>query len=280
MATYFALPEEVKRKDDHQNFGQTGFSWEGRETAAGSKVPDMKETFFINQDMYNDPSKWPEHPETFRTTMSAYHEELGKYVAQALSLFFEYIGELPCNVEETLKTEKNLMRLAYYRPAKKTDNPLAKRSALHTDVNAVTALPTATALGLEMIKDGQPIPVVAKAGYLIINTGEQLEHLTGGLFKAVPHQVNNVESHKPRYASIFFGAFAPNFSLKPLESCVTENTDREKYPDVTAEEFLNSRLIEMGTIAEPCEDLVKSLRERGLLRQAPDSIKEKFPTLF
>lgn len=290
MATYFHLPEEIKRKDDHNNYGQTGFSWEGRETAAGSKVPDMKETFFINQEMYNNASKWPEFPETFQATMSAYHQELSKYVGQALSFFFEYLGELPCNVEETLKTEKNLMRLAYYRAAKETDSPLAKRSAPHTDVNAITALPTATTAGLEMFKNEKWIPVVAKEGYVIINTGEQLEHLTGGLFRAITHQVNNVDSHKERLASIFFGAFAPSFSLKPLDSCVkivTENMNLEekteflkKYPDVTADEFLNSRLIEMGTIAEPSEALVKSLREKGLLKKAPLSLKEKFPNLF
>ncbi len=290
MAAYFHLPEEVKRKDDHKNFGQTGFSWEGRETAAGNKVPDMKETFFINQEMYKDASKWPAFPETFQATMSAYHEELSKYVGQALSFLFEYLGEFPCDVEETLKTEKNLMRLAYYRPVKETDNPQAKRSAPHTDVNAITALPTATAPGLEMFKNGKWIPVIAKEGYVIINTGEQLEHLTGGLFPAITHQVNNVDSHKERLASIFFGAFAPSFSLKPLNSCVkimTENMSAEeketflkKYPDVTAEDYLSSRLIEMGTIAEPGEDWVKDLRKIGLLRQAPESLKNKFPTLF
>lgn len=290
MAAYFHLPEEIKRKDDHHNYGQTGFSWEGRETAAGNKVPDMKETYFINQEMYNDSSKWPAFPETFQSTMSAYHHELSKYVGQALSFLFEYLGEFPCNVEETLKTEKNLMRLAYYRPVKETDNPLAKRSAPHTDVNAITALPTATAPGLEMFKNDKWIPVIAKEGYVIINTGEQLEKITCGLFRAVTHQVNNVDSHKERLASIFFGAFSPDFSLKPLESCMklaTENMDLEEkanflknYPDVTAAEFLDSRLIEVGTIAEPDEKWVRRLREKGLLNQAPKSIQEKFPTLF
>lgn len=290
MAIYFHQSLEMKMKDDHQNFGLTGFSPQGRESAAGTKVPDIKETYFINPDLYMNESKWPTHLPEFRGAMIAYHQELTQVMSKFMEYFFEYLGEEPCNIQETLKTKNNLVRLAYYPAKKETDHPDALAAAPHEDLNFATALLPATAPGLEMIQDGKITPVIVPEGFLIINTGEQAEHKTAGKLKAVTHQVKMPKGTFERFASIYFAAFAPDYSLKPFNSCVVEMTKNmsnsevalylKNYPDVTAQEKTDSRLIEMGTIQNPSKEQVADLRSKGLIQKPTDALKEMYSDLF
>lgn len=290
MSLYFHQTLEEKMKDVHGNFGVTGFSPQG-ETAAGMLYPDRKEVYFLNHEMYGNAEKWPAFPPSFRETMTAYHQELSKYTEQVFGYFFEYLGiPAPFDIKETLKTTNNLMRLAYYPKLKDGDPPQAMRASPHTDLNALTALPIATGPGLEMLVDDQWIPVVTPEGYLVFNTGDQFEYYTGKRFKAVTHRVSNIDEDKERLATIFFGAFPPNFSLKPLDCCteiMTQGMNEEEkmsylaqFHDVTAQELTISRLIEMTTIAQPSEEMVHDLLKKGLLKQAPDAIKAMYPHLF
>ena len=50
----------------------------------------------------------------------------------------------------------------------------------HGDINLITALPRATAPGLQVMVDGNWIDAVAPEGQVIVNTGIMLERLTNG----------------------------------------------------------------------------------------------------
>jgi len=159
-------------------------------------------------------------------------------------------------------------------------------------LNALTLLPPATEPGLQLLdKQGRWKSVSVPPGYLIVNTGEQLEMKTAGKIKATLHQVMKLEDDAPkRLASVFFASWSKEFRLKPFDSCVEEMTKGmsepekaaylSKYPDVNVNENLLSRLIEMRTIRNPEEALVRDLHGKGLLRAAPTELKSKYPDLF
>ncbi len=100
-------------------------------------------------------------------------------------------------------------------------------------------------------------------GYLIVNTGEELEKKTAGMIQATLHRVIKPEGEEAvrRLASIFFALWSTEFSLKPFDRCVVEQTwgmsvaEKDVYlkkcPAVTVTENLLSRLIEMGSILDP-----------------------------
>lgn len=297
MRLYFAQSLADKMKDWHDNNGQSGFAPEGMETAAGQTVADRKQT-------YNIPpihSKWPNNMPEFERVLKAYHAALSEYAVQVLTYFAEYLGEPLEDPRLSVRSVLNLLRLAYYPALKPGENPQQIGAAEHKDLNGVTLLPAADIPGLQM-RVKAPTPenpshsymkdVIVPKGYIIVNLGEQFEYKTAKKLEATPHQVCVPAEfqNRPRHASIFFVSFSDAFSLKPLEGCASEMTagmseaERREYlaqfPDVTAQENLLARLIEMGALKDPSEALVKSLREKGLIKFPPEAIKQRYPALF
>ncbi|MGK5594118.1 MAG: 2-oxoglutarate and iron-dependent oxygenase domain-containing protein [Parachlamydiaceae bacterium] len=289
MEKYFSQPQEEKMKDWRKNHG-TGFSPQGRETAAGARKADLKETYFIPPNF----TDWPKGREKFQEVMSNYHKEFTKLAALFMGFLAEFLGEVTEDITTSMQDAYNLIRLAHYPAPRPDDDPQAVWAAAHEDLNALTLLPPSKVPGLQlMTKEGEWKAVNIPQGYILVNTGEQVQHKTAGLIRATRHQVVNpggVYARQKRLASIFFASWSAGFSLKPFESCVTEATkgmtaeEKEKYlksyPDINVEQNLNSRLIEMRTIPNPPESMVRELREKGLLRQPPEELKSLYPHLF
>lgn len=290
MADYFHQSLDQKMKDWHNNNAQTGFSPQGSETAAGAKKADIKETYFIPPNFEN----WPKDRPGFKDAMKQYHQSLTTIAAQVMTYFAEYLGEKTEDIAKSMSAAHNLLRLAYYPAPKVTDDPSAVWAAAHEDLNGFTLLPPSTVPGLQLLtKENEWKPVTVPPGYLIVNTGEQLQCKTAGLIKATRHRVLNPGkeySYTERFASIFFASWSSEFRLKPFEKCVQEmtktmtETEKEVYlkqfPDVTVQENLLSRLIEMGTIKEPDEGLVLGLRGKGLLQKPTEALSRKYPAIF
>jgi isopenicillin N synthase-like dioxygenase len=289
MGKYFSQPVEEKMKD-WDITSQVGFSQQGRETAAGKKIADIKETFFIPPGYKGSPGTSP----SFNMTMARYHAELTEYTSRVVGYVAEYLGEPTEDVSASVQSAKSLLRLAYYPAPQLSDDVEAVWAAEHTDVNLLTLLPPATMPGLELLtKEGNWESVVVPEGYLIVNVGEQLEKKTGGRIKATPHRVLNPGgefARRARFSTPFFGSWSEGFSLTPFTGCLDEMTkgmtenEKEKYlkdyPNVEVGDYVVSRLIEIGLIKEPPEKLVAGLLEKGLLKAPLVTTKEAFPHLF
>ena len=289
MAKYFSLPIEEKMKD-WQVSSQSGFSQEGRETAAGSKTADLKETFFIPPNY----KQWPENRPEFKEVMELYHAELTAFATKVMSYIAEYLQEPTEDISKSMNSAGNLLRLAHYPAARLGDDPEAVWAGAHEDLNALTLLPPSLVPGLQlMTKEGVWKSVNAPKGYLIVNTGEQIQSKTAGLIQATRHQVVNPGgeyAYQRRFASIFFASWSYDFSLEPFASCKEKMTatmsevEREAYlkrfPSVTVQENLLSRLLEMGVILATDEELVTSLHKKGLLRNPSEMLLHLYPELF
>lgn len=290
MASYFHQSFEEKMKDWRNNNGQTGFSEQGRETASGASKADIKETFFISPNF----EEWPKNRPEFENTMKKYHIELSTYASKLMGFIAEYLGEETENISISMKAACNLLRLAYYPALRPSDEPGAVWSAAHEDLNAFTLLPPSEIPGLELLsKKGEWLRVNAPKGYLIVNTGEQLQYKTAGMIKATTHRVINPGGkyqRSERFASIFFASWSNSFSLKPFASCLSQMTFgmsaeekisyAKQFPDVSVDDSLISRLIEMQTIKNPSEEMLRDLRKKGLLQNPPKNLIEKYPMIF
>lgn len=290
MDRYFNQPLEIKMKDWNQNSGK-GYWEPGRETAAGNKKPDLKESFFIPFGFKD----WPKDFEGFEEAVTPFQNEMKKITLKFMDCMAKYLNTKELQSSDDIQNNpNNLTRLAFYPAPASTDDPEAIRAGAHTDLNALTFLPSSSP-GLQLRDtDGNWKNVNVTEDVILVNPGDQLEHLTGGKIKAVWHRVLNPTGEyaaKSRNAVIFFAAFNPDFSLTPLPNCIEEMTknmsDDEKaeylkqYPaNVTVHETTQSRLMEMGTITDPTLDEVKKLRDKGLLRKPPIALVNKYPEVL
>ncbi len=75
----------------------------------------------------------------------------------------------------------------------------------HGDINLITALPRATAPGLQVKVDGEWVDAVAPEGQVIINTGIMLERLTNGTIPIGWHRVVAAPGYEgERYSVVQF----------------------------------------------------------------------------
>jgi isopenicillin N synthase-like dioxygenase len=102
---------------------------------------------------------------------------------------------------------------------------------------------------LEVLRrDGVWIPITSLPEYVIVNVGDMLDRLTNHKLKSTIHRVVNPPKEKlgtSRFSIPFFMHPRSEMDLTCLDSCV--NAENPKlYVDMTAGEFLNERLIELG----------------------------------
>lgn len=257
VEAFFAMPDEVKSRYEIPSLaGQRGYTSFGKEHAKGSTVGDLKEFWQVGQTITdNDPiqSEYPDNlsvnelPE-FHTTASALYkafEESGAHLLRAIS------NRL--NLEENYFDSKihngnSILRAIHYPPIS-GDPSSAIRAEQHEDINLITLLVGASAEGLQVLrKDGQWIPVQSVERQIVVNVGDMLQRLTNNRLRSTTHRVVNPPKekwHLPRYSIPFFLHPRSDMPLNCLDSCI-DNEHPKAYVDMSAGEYLDERLIEIG----------------------------------
>lgn len=257
---FFALPEEVKQKYEIPELaGQRGYVGKGKEHAKGRNTGDLKEFYHVGQEVTdNDPIKeeypdniWPEEIQDFKeVALEAYTklEAAGKQVLKAIAI---HIG-LPENYfDEKVHNGNSILRPIHYFPIENPDSVPADavRAAEHGDINLITLLMGASADGLQVLRrDGKWIPITALPEQVVVNVGDMMARLTNNKLKSTIHRVVNPPRelmNTSRFSIPFFMHPRSEMDLTCLESCIDEQNPKA-YPDATAGEFLNERLIELG----------------------------------
>lgn len=257
---FFALPDAVKQKYEIPGLaGQRGYIGKGKEHAKGRNTGDLKEFYHIGQEVEDDdPIKkeypdnvWPDEITEFKAIgLEVYRrlEKTGVYMLRAIAL---YLG-LPENYfDAKVRHGNSILRPIHYFPI---ENPEAVpadavRAAEHGDINLITLLMGASADGLQVLRrDGKWIPITALPEQLVVNVGDMLERHTNKKLKSTIHRVVNPPKEKmntPRYSIPFFMHPRSEMSLAALPGCVDEEHPK-LWPDITAGEFLDERLAEIG----------------------------------
>ncbi len=252
---FFSLPEEEKKKYEFEElFGQRGYIGKGKETAKGFKVADLKEFYHVGQpepegDMPHNvfPENMSEF-EAYTTLVYRTFENTGKTLLQALAL---YLGLPEHYFDDKVKNGDSILRALHYFPIPNPDElpEGAVRAAAHGDINLITLLMGASAEGLEVLRrDGTWIAITALPDQIVVNVGDMLDRLTNHKLKSTIHRVVNPPREKmgtSRYSIPFFMHPRADMNLKSLESCIDAEHPK-MYVDMTAGEFLDERLRELG----------------------------------
>jgi isopenicillin N synthase-like dioxygenase len=257
--TFFALPEEVKRKYHIAGGGGArGYTPFGIETAKGAAAHDLKEFWHVGRDLpaghpfrgHMPDNVWPDEVPSFRDTFQqlfADFDRTGLKILKAIARFLKIDEDY---FIDTVRDGNSVMRLLHYPPIEGEPGSHVRAGA-HEDINTITLLLGAEEAGLELLtKDGRWIPVAPKPGELVVNIGDMLQRLTNGLLRSTSHRVVNPppeRRNRSRYSMPFFLHFRSDFCIEALPATVPPG-EQPKWPPITADEYLKERLREIKLV--------------------------------
>jgi len=252
---FFSLPLEKKSAYEIAGLaGQRGYTSFGKEHAKGSEAPDLKEFFQFGQTAeHAGAGEYPENIDVkdipaFKTTLYKVYrhfEKSGSGLLRAIALYLHLPGDY---FEEYIKDGNSILRCIHYPPI--TQEPKsAIRSEQHEDINLITLLVGASADGLQILtRQGDWVNVTSLPGQIVVNVGDMLQRLTNNRLRSTTHRVVNPPRelwHTSRFSMPFFLHPRSEMSLACLEECI--DADHPKaYENITAGEYLNERLREIG----------------------------------
>jgi len=263
IQAFFNLPDEIKSRYEYPEIGyQRGYTGKGKEHAKGRNTGDLKEFYHVGQDLSHIPETdtvkstypanvWPAEIPDFRAiTLEVFSaiENAGKIMLRAIALHLELVEEY---FENKVLYGNSILRSIHYFPIENPDTVPADavRAAEHGDINLITLLMGASADGLQVLRrDGKWIPITALPDQLVVNVGDMLERLTNNTLKSTIHRVVNPPREKmnsSRYSIPFFMHPRAEMDLSCLTGCM-EDDNPKQFEDITAGEFLEERLRELG----------------------------------
>ena len=254
---FFTLSKEEKETYEIKGLaGQRGYVSFGKEHAKNKNEGDLKEFWHFGQTVEDDDPIKEEYPDNVQVNELPKFNAVGREVYQKL----EETGRemlraiaLHLNLDENYFDAKihngnSILRPIHYPPI--THEPKdAVRAAEHEDINLITLLMGASADGLQVLnKSGEWISVTALPDQIVVNVGDMLQRLTNNKLKSTTHRVVNPPREKwgtSRYSIPFFLHPRSEVSLNCLPSCISESQPKN-FSDITAGEYLEQRIIELG----------------------------------
>jgi isopenicillin N synthase-like dioxygenase len=244
--------------------GQTGYTGLLVETAASSDVPDWKEMLnWATPIPAGHPLKrrfagsYPDQvlPEAIvpgiTKVLYEFHDTIAELQRRFLRVIAEGIGCHETFFDDMVRDGPTLTRAIRYPPMGEvpSDDPY-EWAGQHGDINLITALPRATAPGLQVRVDGEWVDAVAPEGEVIINTGIMLERLTNGQIPIGWHRVVAAPGYGgERYSVVQFCHPRPWTILAPVPSCCTPERP-QRFAAVSAADALDEVLYEINLVED------------------------------
>ena len=254
---FFDLTIEQKQNYEVPGIGgQRGYVSFGKESAKGKKEGDLKEYWHFGQFVHNNPELEKEYhknievqelPKFNKVGKQTYQmlEKTAKYVLRALAL---YLGLDEYYFDNYIFNGNSILRPIHYPPIKEAPKN-AERAAAHGDINLITLLMGAQGKGLQVQNhEGEWIDAIAQPDELMINVGDMLSRHTNNKLKSTIHRVVNPPPEKwgtSRYSIPFFMHPISSMNLNVLNNCINAKNPK-KFEDITAGDYLNQRIKELG----------------------------------
>jgi isopenicillin N synthase-like dioxygenase len=265
LREFFEAPVADKRQHIAPGAnGQTGYTGLLVETAASSDVPDWKEMLNWATPIpaghplrRKFPGAYPEQvlPEAtvpgITKVLYEFHDTIAELQRRFLHVIAEGIGCHETFFDDMVADGPTLTRAIRYPPMGEvpSDDPY-EWAGQHGDINLITALPRATAPGLQVRVDGGWVDAVAPAGQVIINTGIMLERLTNGQIPIGWHRVVAAPGYEgERYSVVQFCHPRPWTVLSPVPSCCTSERP-QRFAAITAADALDEVLYEINLVED------------------------------
>ncbi len=260
LEAFFTMPQE--RKDAYVvpgSNGQTGYTGLLVETAAIADVPDWKEMLNWGaplgeghplRDKYPHRYGPPTLPEDdlpgVRDLLMAFHHCVADLQRRVLRIIAEGLGAHESFFDEMLTDGATLTRAIHYPAMDQAPGEQHVWAGEHADINLITALPRATAAGLQVKSDDGWIDAAPPDGSAIINTGLMLERLSNGMIPSGIHRVVSGDGQQgDRYSVVQFAHPTPWTILSPRASTVTADNPL-RYSSIAASDALDKVLWEIN----------------------------------
>ncbi len=265
LEQFFTLPQADKARFVAEgSHGQTGYTGLLVETAAAADVADWKEMVNWGRSIpahhplrsryphrYLDPVLPEAAVPGIEKVLGTFHESIADLQRRILRIIAEGIGCHETFFDKMLVDGTTLSRAIHYPAMEAAPDAPHVWAAEHADINLITALPRATAPGLQVkLKDtGTWIDAVAPEGGAIINTGLMLEIITNGTIAPGIHRVVAAEGQTgERYSVVQFCHPTPWTILSPVATCVTPETP-QRFAPIAAADALDLVLYEINLIS-------------------------------
>ena len=255
---FFSLDQEVKDQYERPKmFRQRGYTPYGVEHAKDNPEPDLKEFWQTGRTLHPEHSQvdtfpknfWPtKHVGMFENHIDGLFQGLESISGELLKAAALYLGKEENWLKEMTIDGNTILRVIHYPPLSPSTPEGAVRSSQHEDINLITLLVGATADGLQVQDhDGSWIEVEGNHEHIIVDSGDMLQNLTNGLFKSTTHRVvNPPNAYSDRYSMPLFVHPRGEIDLTPREEFIQQTGGEQKYPKISAEEYLHQRLVEIG----------------------------------
>ncbi|MBK9109219.1 MAG: isopenicillin N synthase family oxygenase [Saprospiraceae bacterium] len=254
---FFSLPLEVKMQYEIPGLaGQRGYTSFGKEHAKHSNVGDLKEFYQIGQVVEGDDPIKAEYPDNVMVRETPEFTELGNQLykafessgAKLLEAIALHLGLSNDYFSDKIHNGNSILRAIHYPPI--IEEPAsAIRSEQHEDINLITLLVGASSGGLQVLtKAGEWKDAIPNENEIVVNVGDMLQRLTNNYLVSTTHRVVNPPKelwHIPRLSIPFFLHPRSEMDLSCLPGCVKQGQNPD-YPPITAGEYLNERLREIG----------------------------------
>ncbi len=268
LEAFFTLPTEAKvnAKVPGTN-GQVGYTGLLVETAAISDVPDWKE--MLNWGMavpdghplarkYPGRYRGPQLPDGLvpgiTEALVTLYDRLLELQRRFLRIIAVGIGCHETFFDEMTTNGTTLARAIHYPAMDLAPGAEHVWAAEHGDINLITALPRATARGLQVKvvdddgSDPRWVDALPPDDKVIMNTGIMLERLTNGV---VPQGIHRVvaDPAQPgdRYSVVQFCHPTPWTILAPVASCITPDNP-QRFAPIEAGDLLDQVLFDINLV--------------------------------
>ena len=236
LQEFFEHPQEVKQSFiAPESHGQTGYTGLLVETAASSDVPDWKEMLNWGLELPEGHPLRARYPHRYgkqvlpeaavpgiTDVLTTFHKRVDDLQRRFLRVIAEGLGCHESYFDEMTTNGATLTRAIRYPAMQHAPAGGHVWAGAHGDINLITALPRATAPGLQVLVDGNWVDAMAPDGQVIINTGMMLERLTNGVIPTGVHRVVAAPGYTgERYSVVQFAHPTPWTLLQPLACCIT-----------------------------------------------------------
>ncbi|MEY4174716.1 MAG: hypothetical protein RI900_1881, partial [Actinomycetota bacterium] len=236
LREFFSMDQDTKQRFVAPGaHGQTGYTGLLVETAASSDKPDWKEMLNWASPIAAGhplkrkfPGSYPEQllPDAVVPGMSKvlyqFHDAIADLQRRFLRVIALGIGCAETFFDDMVQDGPTLTRAIRYPSMKDAPQGGHVWAGAHGDINLITALPRATAPGLQVRVGDRWVDAVAPDGQVIINTGMMLERITNGVIPTGVHRVVAAPGYEgERYSVVQFCHPTPWTLLSPLASCIT-----------------------------------------------------------
>jgi isopenicillin N synthase-like dioxygenase len=264
LEAFFSLPAADKaRFVAPGTHGQTGYTGLLVETAASAEVADWKEMLNWGRDVpaghplrtrfphrYHDQVLPEGAVAGISEVLNAFHDAIADLQRRVLRIIAVAIGCHETFFDKMLVDGSTLSRAIHYPPMDSAPDAPHVWAGEHADINLITALPRATARGLQvkLKSEDRWIDAAPPPGAAIINTGLMLEIITNGTIPPGIHRVVAEPGQSgDRYSVVQFAHPTPWTILSPVASCVTPETP-QRFAPIAAADALDLVLYQINLI--------------------------------